>query len=296
MTKLILEEGGQRREFHVGDGRLSVGSGADAKLRLSSSDVAELHLQLDVVGNEARVIPSPGVVAPRIAAAPVQGEATLRVGQVLHVGSARLWLEQETSGLGPVGSVSTSSARPRSVTHSRSVVSRSRRHTRSVPTGLVVALVLVGLGIIIAFLANVLRRQGELGAGPVGASIQAAEQELEVGNLRLAELKLQRIPAAREATADERTRIAELQAEIAQRRKDTDLALVKIRGTKYLDVMLKKYEAKRLAGEPEPHEVRLFLKRCLEFRRRWPLHPGMSWVDRQESRFRGFVDLSATPT
>lgn len=128
------------------------------------------------------------------------------------------------------------------------------------------------------------------------ASIAAAEQELEQGNLRTALLKLDRIPAASEMTPAEEERIASLREQIATRNADADLAVANLTGTKYLEVMLRKYERNWLAGEPQPAKVRFFLKRLAEFRRRWPQHPDMAWVDRQESRFRGFVDLAAPPT
>ena len=127
------------------------------------------------------------------------------------------------------------------------------------------------------------------------ASIQAAEEQLEAGNLDLAELKL-RIRASRTLTPEERERISALRDEIAGRREATDLILLNMRGSKYLDVRLKKYETKWLSGSPEPAKVRLFLQRCREFRERWPQHEGLDWVGRQESRFLGFVDLRAAPT
>ena len=67
-------------------------------------------------------------------------------------------------------------------------------------------------------------------------------------------------------------------------------------GTRFFDSRLQRYEERHLQGSPEPHEIRLFLKRCKEFRDRWPGHPQMEWVSRQEQRFRGAVNLSAPPT
>ena len=42
--------------------------------------------------------------------------------------------------------------------------------------------------------------------------------------------------------------------------------------------------------------MRVFLKRCREFRERWPNHPEMDWVDRYERRYSQLVDLSEPPT
>ena len=43
MSKLIVEEAGQRRQFKIGEGILSVGSGAEARLKLVSPDIADTH-------------------------------------------------------------------------------------------------------------------------------------------------------------------------------------------------------------------------------------------------------------
>jgi hypothetical protein len=48
-----------------------------------------------------------------------------------------------------------------------------------------------------------------------------------------------------------------------------------------------------LQGTPEHAKVRLFLQRCRTFRARWPRHPEMDWVTRQEARFAGYVDMNA---
>jgi hypothetical protein len=42
--------------------------------------------------------------------------------------------------------------------------------------------------------------------------------------------------------------------------------------------------------------VREFLMRTKEFKERWPDHPDRDWVDRQEKRFKGLVNLADPPT
>jgi hypothetical protein len=87
-----------------------------------------------------------------------------------------------------------------------------------------------------------------------------------------------------------------LEASIQAGQAEIDLHLENESGTRYLDTLLKKYEGLYLQGTPEPAKVRLFLKRCRTFRERWPRHPEMDWVQRQEARFGGYVDMNAPMT
>ena len=46
MARLILDDGGKRRAFKLNPGRMTIGSGEGATLRLDSGDVAEVHAEL----------------------------------------------------------------------------------------------------------------------------------------------------------------------------------------------------------------------------------------------------------
>ena len=65
MAKLILEENGKRRAFNLGDGVLSVGAGEEAKLRLAVSDVADVHVDLELRGTTLTLRPRTGESALR---------------------------------------------------------------------------------------------------------------------------------------------------------------------------------------------------------------------------------------
>jgi len=71
VTRLIVEEGGARRGFKVGDGVLTVGAGAEAGLRLQSADVADVHAELGVEDGRVTLRPCPGVVPPTVGGVPV---------------------------------------------------------------------------------------------------------------------------------------------------------------------------------------------------------------------------------
>ncbi|MCZ6598446.1 MAG: FHA domain-containing protein, partial [Planctomycetota bacterium] len=95
MARLIVEEGGKRRAFRVGEGVLTIGTGAEAKLRLSSADVAEIHAELVIQGGKAVLRSRPGVKPPKVGGDEVLTEAPLAFGVEVNIGSARVWLEDE---------------------------------------------------------------------------------------------------------------------------------------------------------------------------------------------------------
>ena len=170
------------------------------------------------------------------------------------------------------------------------------RIRRGIPAWLTIVLVLGVVGVAIAFYAKVTADMGQQTAATPQSRIDRARSELAAGNLDEAENRLDLIPVEATLSPIQRADITALREEIAERRAQAEIDVANLRGTEYLNGMLVKYEAKYLAGDPEPAKVRLFLKRCQEFRERWPLHPELDWVGRQERRFAGFVDLSSPPT
>ncbi len=295
MAKLILEEAGARRAFRMGNGVLTVGSGAEARLRLASPGVAEIHFELELSERGARLRPRPGVIPPTVAGAPVRSEVMLAPGKPVEVGGARLWLELEEDqapAVAPRAEVAAPAPdRPR-----RSPVGeRSRSTGRGFPTRAVIALILGTTAITLFVWWRLVQRRSEKGSSQALVMIQGAEQIAAAGDFDGARRKLAEIPPD-QVTPEIGARVDELRASFEQRRVAVDTALRNEQGTKYLDSLLKKYEARYLTGTPEPAQVRLFLKRCRTFRERWPGHPDLDWVRRQEGRFEGFVDPDAPPT
>jgi hypothetical protein len=320
MAKLWLEEGGKRRVFRLAGGRLSVGSGEAARLRVESADVAEVHFELELAGATARVLPRRGVLPPRIAGVAISGPSPLPYGHVLEVGGLRLWLEAE----GAERAVAASTGAPRApeppapvgpvahvppVAHARSYARRAREDAdeeqdggasrrpkrRRMPVSLYLlpAVLLIVVGLIVA--KYVLGRAKPHVVAAAGL-VADAERDVRDGHFELAEENLAQ--AESQGSLDEAThaRIAALRAEMAARRAQVDLLSQNDAGTAFLETRLKKYEAKFLTGAPDPVKARLFLERCKEFRERWPKHPELPWVERQEARFRGVIDLSEPKT
>jgi hypothetical protein len=321
MVRLIVEEGGERRAFRIGDGVLTVGSGEAARLRLRSSDVADLHLEIEKRGAELVLRPRPGVLPPEVAGAPVTAEVRLDLGQSIQVGSARLWLEDESKPVAAPAPAPRSAPRgareaarnqvdsgDRAIrrqaaieaarrSRSRSMVQRTQPRVKRGLPGWLIASLIVAAALVGGFAFRaVFRASAESGASPVTARVAAAREHLDVGNLDLAEERLDLIGAESDPTPEERARIAALREEIGERRAQGDVDETHRIGSNYLATMLQKYEQNHLQGNPDPAKVRLFLKRCLYFQDRWPRHPDGDWVRRQMSRFQGTIDLAAPPT
>lgn len=96
MARLILEDGGQRRAFRVNPGKLTIGSGEGAALKLSSTDVAEVHAEL-VIGEDGSMVlhPRPGVLPPTVLGRPVKTPTRLPANGEFRIGEAVFRLEAE---------------------------------------------------------------------------------------------------------------------------------------------------------------------------------------------------------
>ncbi len=305
MLRVVVEERGKRRAFRLGEGVLTVGSGAEARLRLESPDVALVHVEVHLREGVARLRALPGVVPPRLGQRPIEGEKVLPLRQPVELGSARLWLEAaegelqgplETSAAGadPVDraiqrekAIARSMEKPR-----RSVVKRTRPvRSQGMPGWLLALLIVAGLGAGAWFFSQGLETSAETrGQDAVRATLKAAADLMEAGNFTAAAVRLDQLPEG-ELSEAQKEQIGEMRAEMVARREQSLLDVENMKGTQYLDVLLIRYEKRYLSGEPERPKVRLFLKRCQEFRERWPQHPRLDWVERQEQRFAGFMGL-----
>ena len=110
------------------------------------------------------------------------------------------------------------------------------------------------------------------------------------------ERKLRMAEADPDMTAEESLQVKDLRARLKVRDAEVALAAHNLVGTTYLQKKLKNYADKYLSGSPEKPKARVFLQRCELFKQRWPEHPEMDWVDRQERRFAGFVSLADAPS
>ncbi len=303
MVKLIVDEGGARRAFRMGKGILTVGSGAEARLRLASTAVAEIHFELELGEAGVTLRLRPGVLPPRVGGLPAKAELLLAPGARVELGGAQLWIESEAApaagapaparaalatrpGASPAAPATEPSERFR---QRRAEAASGRR-----PGWLVPVLILAATGLV--FLVWVRLMKSSAGAeGLAQNKLRAAEQALAQADFRAARQELGDIPSGALAPEQVARKLA-LEQKLATAEAQVAAHMQNESGTRYADTLLKKYEGLYLQGTPEPAKVRLFLKRCRVFRERWPTHPELDWVARQERRFAGYVDLNAPPT
>lgn len=305
MARLIVEEGGTRRAFRLGDGLLSVGSGAGAQLRLASPDIAELHLEIESRAGVLRVLPRPGVLPPTLAGAPVRAACEWPRGAVLALGGVRLSVEPEPGELAAAApktaqSAARAQAAPETGRSARASAPRKREPARARPDAwksyALPAAVVAGLALAGFAAWRVLAREREQLGMPADVALAGARREMAQANGGAVEKYLALAEADRKLTQAQRAEIEQLRASLAREDVEVERVHDDAAAQTWYDVKLAKYESTELRGTPQPHKVRLFLERCAEFRRRWPQHERIGWVERQEQRFAGVVDLAAPLT
>ena len=95
MSKLIVDDAGKQRAFRLGEGRLTVGSGEQDKLRLEAAGVVPGHLSLIVRGESISI---DATAAVELGGEQLEGEHRWHGGQTLVVGEARLSFVSEGGG------------------------------------------------------------------------------------------------------------------------------------------------------------------------------------------------------
>lgn len=296
MARLILEEGGQTRRFRLGEGKLSIGSGEGANLKLHSDSVADLHAELVVEKGTAILRMKKGVMPARIKGRSVTGEETLAHGVPVQLGDATLTVEYEEQAQGGLVARRNVQTKAERTGARQARVQRQRRQVqRSAPTWLI--LLLVGMGAVGAVYAlkAITEDTGAEGFS-AAASFHRIERLLGESDIFAAEKELEKVDRhADELTERDAEAFDRLRAEIEERRAAAELLARNVHGTVYLNQQLKKFEDEYLRKN-EPPKVRVFLKRCRYFRKNWPEHPEMDWVRRMEDRYGRIVDLSDPPS
>lgn len=171
---------------------------------------------------------------------------------------------------------------------------RVRRPARSSgpPVGLIIAGIFLGVAALgWMFMSGVNKPNSAT------TMIAAAEKAYAQGMGRTdVETKLRLAEADPSMSAEQRVQVKDLRERLKVRDAEVALATHNMLGTTYLQKKLKNYSDKYLSGKPDKPKARVFLQRCKVFKQRWPEHPEMDWVKRQEARFAGFVNLNDPPT
>lgn len=302
MARLIVRDGDRRKAYRIQKGRLTIGSGEEARLRLESEGVAETHAVLEVRDGRARLVPHPGAPCPLIDGEEVAEAVDLDFGQRVELGAAVLEWAPEEGDLAesepedseePEPDHPPAFEAPKSVVRARksSLPSYRGKHKEksSTPTVLIAVLVAVVLGAAFWFF---FQRGGSAGLS-ASERIRLVEAELDQGDLANAErLMADFSPAS--LSGDTRAAYEALRERYdeAQLRSKQDAANVE--GFEYYNKKLADYYDKHLADGDHPERGYFLLLRCREFTQRWPSHPEVSWVGKTKSELG--ISLDRAPT
>ena len=307
--RLFVEHRGKRRAFRLSSGVLSIGSGPEAKLRLDDPGVAALHAKLSVRGEapgqdaRATFTCEPGVEPPRVDGVPQQaGTFAMVPGRTLQLGQAFLWIEGEAAaadrgedaaedvgGEGVAGSRSVTPTR-------RSASARARRRqgassSSGMPGWLVAMGAVLGVAAALLFVWRAFLFSADQAEPEAATRLGTVRAMLDQGRIDAALERLDGLDSET-FTPQERALYDELRTSAEDIRAQAERAIQSREGSQLL-AWLQQYEAEELAGAPSLAKVRLFLKRAARFRAEHPDHPALDWLDRQELRFEGVVDLDA---
>ncbi|MFT5286327.1 MAG: hypothetical protein ACI8TQ_002495 [Planctomycetota bacterium] len=316
MGVLTITEDGEQRAFRISEGTLSVGSGESVDLRLNATDVAGHHANLECVNENLLIEPLPGVTPPTINGVNLKKKTRLGPGQDFRIGQARIsWKVDESIVQAveaePVSSSksaskpkprssSKSSSKPQSRSTTKSKTSSSRRATStrsksSLPAVAIVGIILAIVGLGFLFFNRQLEKSNSV-ANEANAHfhLRKAEEMMDALNTDVAQDHLDKLVKSG-LTAEENVRYKaveqRIQAEFAKINQEEQ----QIVGSKWFEPNLEVYEKYYLTGTPDLARVRMFLERCAEFRKRWPNHAKIGWVERQERRFANTTGLDQPP-
>ena len=295
MTRLIVEEGGTRRAFNVGDGLLTVGSGAGAKLRIEAEGVADVHVELGVEEGRVMLRPRPGVVPPVAGGVPIKGPVELKHLVPVQIGSARLSVEYANA---PAAAPAAARGGRRPERDEAESASRRSRYQRRKKTGPWVPLAIFAGFVAALGLFTVVMGPRLLSEAPgifePAIHINRARELVGSADYEKALAELGRIPTGEvKISPDVQRQIDGLHEEIRQVQKRRELVLHNMKGNPFMQTQLKNFERDYLQGKADRPKVRVFVKRLDYFAQEWPQHPELDWVTRMRERYTGVVELTA---
>lgn len=315
MATLILEEGGKTRRFNLKEGKITIGSGERCTLRLESSDVAEVHAELELAKGGATLRLRKGVAPATVKGRKVSGELSMAHGVPVLLGGAKISVEFEgkekatlvdrrnVRSRAEAAGARGKSPRPKGA-HGRRAEpagasapaagpSRIRARRKGVPSWvIVIGIFLIG-GVALKLSFNA------IDAGTTDFDVSAvyarAQRLADQGDLTGAQEALARAEGE-ELTPEWRAKYDEVQQTIDDRLDSARLATENQAGTEYLSTQLLRFEKDRLKGVPDPPKVRVFLQRLAYFQEHWPRHPEIPWAERMTERYSKIVDITQPKT
>jgi hypothetical protein len=301
MARLILDDGGARRAFKLNPGRMTIGSGEAATLRLASGDVAEVHAELRVgEDGEVTLVPKPGVMPPTLLGRPVRQATRLSAPAEFKIGGASFQVQADEAAApapsrparGPQAAVAApAGSRAEAGSGGRGRVQRRQRTVeRGIPTWGVVGILAVIAVVALVFGKGWLEDGGGNGYDPAERYRVAVDAYNEGAYKRTLD-ELDRVDLERAGT-ELRNQVRELRGLAEAGVEASEVAAHNVIGTKWLDTNIKRYQENYLSGDrADRARARLFVKRCDDFRRRWPQHPELDWIERYRSRYADLAEM-----
>jgi hypothetical protein len=301
MARLILDENGKRRAFKLNNGRMTLGSGEGCTLRLQSDGVADVHAELRIEDGDITLIPKPGVLPPQLLGQAVKQAVRLAPNAEFHLGGALLRIESDEAGPAvrkSAGAAASSPQRSASGTGgSRAAgVTRQRRQIKKgMPVWLMLGL-FAGAASLVFFGGKYwLDKNGEVEWNPV-ARYEDAKNAYAEGGTKRALMELDKIELDR-VTPELRKAVEELRAMCTEDTSTSVVAEHNMKGTEDLDSNIKKYLDRYLAGDKATRPAaRLFVKRCDAFKKEYPTHKEIGWVDRFRKRYAKIAEMNSPST
>ena len=290
--RLILEENGETRRFKLNQGTLTVGSGESCTLRVSSDDVADVHLEIRVEGEDVIVVPRKGVGPVKVGGIGLKSERKLALGQKVSFGSAVLRTEDEQA---TAAKAAKAKAGAQKSAGGRPAVQRQSRRTKdkSLPTWAILL-----LAVPLVFLA--FKTFTTLGEGTTERPFNELTSQLRLktalaeGDYKTAETEFLKIDK-QELTPEWSKVFSDLRKRMTAATSKGDDAERNRIGTRFLDKQLKNYITKYL-GKNGRSEARVFVRRAEWFLQNWPTHPEADYVRRMKVQFSavGRMDEAST--
>lgn len=278
--RLILEENGETRRFKLNQGTLTVGSGESCTLTVQSEDVADVHLEIRVDGEDVIVVPRKGVGPVKVGGIGLKAERKIVPGQRVALGSAILRTEDEKA---VTAKAKSKAGVAKAGAGKASVQSRSRRtEDKSLPTW---AILLLAVPLI--FLAY--KTFTALGTGTTErpfnelTSQMRIETALAEGDYKTAELEFVKVDL-HEVTAEWDKVFSDLHKQLIATTSKGDNAERNRIGTRFFDKQIKNYKTKYLSKNERP-QARVFVRRAEWFLATWPDHPEADYVRRMKTQF-----------
>lgn len=279
--RLILEENGETRRFKLNQGTLTVGSGENCTLKVKSADVADVHLEIRVEGEDVVIVPRKGVGTVKVGGIALKSERKIVPGQKVAFGSAVLRTEDEKAAAAK--GVKAKARATKGAAEGSNVQRRSRRtEDKSLPTW---AILLLAIPLI--FLAY--KTFATLGEGDTVrpfnelSSQERLKTALAEGDFKTAEAEFVKIDQ-QELTAEWSGVFGELRKKLVTATSKGDNAERNRIGTRFLDKQIKNYKTKYLSKNERP-QARVFVRRAEWFLMTWPDHPEAAYVRRLKTQF-----------